>query len=450
MDFNYFGGKSKNNGLYTTNYYDANSTIYGSQVQQNIGSGSNNFMVFQSDYVKPLGEKSNLEMGIKAQINSIKNLNDNSLKALGATDFQKIASATTNYENHNSVYAAYVSMSGNVKNWFSYKAGLRAESSKYDGKLLNTNQEFGNQYPLSLFPSLFLTRELKKGEQLQLSITRRVNRPNFFQQIPFVDYTDSLNITRGNAGLVPEFTYSSEASYSKTKNNNTFLATAYYKHTNNLITRYLSQELNPVSGKTDFINTFVNANSSQVYGLELTYTTQIQKWWDLTANVNFYNSKINTANLENEPNTALWTTFSKLNNNFKLPKKWTIQLSGDFQGKTNLPITQNQGFGPPMSQAQSASQGYIKPFGGVDFAIKKTFLKNDAASIALNVNDIFRTRGNAQYSSGTGFTQNYYRLMNPQLVRVNLSYRFGKMDMSLFKRQNTKNQGEGMQGIQMN
>jgi hypothetical protein len=101
-------------------------------------------------------------------------------------------------------------------------------------------------------------------------------------------------------------------------------------------------------------------------------------------------------------------------------------VSGDYQGKTNMPITQNQGFGPPMSQAQSSSQGYIKPFYGVDIAIKKSFLKNDIASATLSVNDIFRTRGNTQVSYGEGFTQTYYRLNNPQLVRLNLSIRFDR------------------------
>jgi ferric enterobactin receptor len=452
MDVNYFGGKSLISGLYTTNYYTSSNTIFGTQLQQNAGNGTNAFMVWQTDYVKPLTEKGNLEMGLKAQINEITNLNDNTIKPLGATEFKKIVAATTNYENQNSVYAAYASLSGAAKkNAFSYKIGLRAESSRYTGKLLNTNQDFGNKYPISLFPSLFLTKELKKGENVQVNITRRVNRPNFFQQIPFLDFTDSLNISRGNAELLPEFTYSSEASYSKTKGTNTFLGTIYYKYTNNLITRFLSQELNPVSGKTDFINTFVNANSSQTYGLELTYTTQIKKWWDLTSNLNFYRSEINTTNLENQPNTAIWTPFGKLNNNFKLPKKWTIQLSGDFQGKTNLPITQNQGFGgPPMMQAQSASQGYIKPYGGVDVAVKKTFLKNDVGNVTLNVNDIFKTRGNAQFSEGAGFSQTYFRLTNPQMVRLNVAFRFGKMDMSLFKKQNMKGQTENMQnGMQM-
>ncbi|MER0439931.1 hypothetical protein [Emticicia sp. W12TSBA100-4] len=38
----------------------------------------------------------------------------------------------------------------------------------------------------------------------------------------------------------------------------------------------------------------------------------------------------------------------------------------------------------------------------------------------------------------------------PQMVCLNFSYRFGKIDMSLFKRQNMKSQQEGMQnGMQM-
>lgn len=110
-----------------------------------------------------------------------------------------------------------------------------------------------------------------------------------------------------------------------------------------------------------------------------------------------------------------------------------------------MPITTTQQFGPPMSQAQSASQGYIKAFYGVDLAIKKTFLKDNAASATLSFNDIFRSRVSDQYSRGTNFEQYYYRLNNPQMVRLTLTYRFGKVDMSLFKRQNLKGQAEGMQ-----
>jgi hypothetical protein len=47
-----------------------------------------------------------------------------------------------------------------------------------------------------------------------------------------------------------------------------------------------------------------------------------------------------------------------------------------------------------------------------------------------------------QHSESAYFVQNYNRLRDPQMVRVNLSYRFGKMDFSLFKR---KAEDENMQ-----
>ncbi|MCP9770459.1 TonB-dependent receptor [Lacihabitans sp. LS3-19] len=447
MDLNYFGGSNLNDATYNTNYLNSAGQISGVRIQKNTGDGGNRFMTIQTDYVRPLKNEGNLEMGLRAQINTLTNQNDNTLKALGSDTFVNIPSASTNYTSNNNVYAAYISVSGKVGSLFSYKTGLRAESSAYDGKLLNTKEVFTNTYPLSLFPSVFLSKNLTKTDQMQLSVTRRVNRPNFFQLIPFIDYSDSLNITKGNANLVPEFTTSGEISYSKTKGTGTFLTSVYYKHTNNLITRYLSQEINPISGRLDLINTYINANSSDNYGAEITYTNKIKKWWDITANINFYNSKINTENVENSTQQgALWTTFGKLNNNFSLKNKWVIQLSGDYQGKSNMPVSQGQSFGPPMSQAQSSSQGYIEPFYGVDVAVKKTFMKNDVASLTLSANDIFRTRGNTQVSYGEGFTQSYYRLNNPQMVKLNFSFRFGQMDAKMFKKNNN---GSSMEGMQM-
>ncbi|MGE8242146.1 MAG: TonB-dependent receptor domain-containing protein [Sphingobacterium sp.] len=441
-DFNYFGGTNKSNGTYTTNYLD-NSGIIGSQIQKNIGSGDNKFMTVQADYVKPFKNGMKLETGVRAQINKLKNLNSNTLKARDEDEYKDISAASANYDNKNTVYAAYASLGGNLKDWVSYKIGLRVENSTYDGELINTNQKFHNNYPVSLFPSLFLSKKLTEKDQLQMSVTRRVNRPNFFQLIPFVDYTDSLNITRGNPDLVPEFTTSGELSYSRTHGKGTFLASVYYKYTTNLITRYLTQELNPITNKMDFINTYINANSSKNYGAEFTYTNNLKKWWDLTADLNFYNSKIEID--DKTPSEGMWTVFGKLNNTFNLKKNWNLQLAFEYQGKTNMPVTQNQTFGPPMNQAQSSSQGYIKPFYGIDFAIKKSFLKNQAASVTLAVNDIFRTRGNTIVSSGDGFYQEYYRLSNPQLVKLNLSYRFGKMDMNMFKKNKNQNSMEGMQ-----
>lgn len=445
-DFNYFGGKGDNNSDYRTDRFGSNNAITGSDIQQIIGTGKVSFMTIQTDYVKPFKGKMKLETGLRAAVRTTKSNFNNYMFDEESKKYVLIPAASNNYKNNDNVYAAYASLSDNIGN-FGYKAGLRAESSDYSGDLLNNGQHFKNSYPISLFPSIFLSQKLKNSQELQVSYTRRINRPNFFQLIPFTDSTDKLNITKGNPGLVPEFTTSLEMSYLKTfKGNNTFLASVYYRHTNNLITRYLTKETDPVSQQPILVNTYINANSSYSGGLELTSMNTLAKWWTMSTNVNIYNSKINTDNVT-QSQDALWSWFGKLNNQFKLPANFELQLTGTYQSKTNLPVNDNKNVqaGPPMQQSQNASQGYIASFWGVDAAIKKSFLKNNAASVTLSINDIFRSRWSDQYSESAYFTQYYSRIKDPQMIRLNFAYRFGKIDASLFKR---KNMGAGMQGMQ--
>ncbi|HVI44063.1 MAG TPA: TonB-dependent receptor [Chitinophaga sp.] len=444
FDGNYFGAKSKNHGNYRTDYYNGKDLV-DSFLQRLDGRGKISFLTIQADYVKPITPKIKLETGVRMSRRTTEYNYDNSVYVANK-GYILIPGASNNFKNVDNVYAAYASVTHNIGN-FGYKAGLRLESSDYDGELTTVKQKFKNNYPVSLFPSLFLSQKLKNQQELQLSYTRRINRPTFFQLIPYVDSTDKLNITQGNPGLRPEFTSSVEMSYLKTyKGNNTFLASLYYKYTDNLMTRYLQKETDPATGKELLVNTYINANSSYSMGAELTSTNTLTKWWNLTANVNIYNSKINTANTGAPSQDAMWSWFGKLNNTFKLPLSFEIQLSGTYQSKTNLPVNDNRNAqaGPPMQTSQSASQGYIASFYGVDAAIKKSFLKNNAASVTLSFSDIFRTRKTDQYSESSYFTQYYNRLRDPQMIRLNFAYRFGKIDVGLFKR---KNMGAGMQGM---
>ncbi len=440
-DANLFQGKFENNSLYTTNYFTGN-TINRTQYQKIIGDGDNRFLTLQTDFTDPLTANSTFEAGARVQLRKLGNLTENYAGSSQA-NLSKVPGTTNDYKNTDNVYAGYLNFKSKIKD-FGYQIGLRAESSEYNGELITTKQSFSNKYPISLFPSVFLSQKLDEKQEIQFSYTRRINRPNFFQQIPFTDYSDSLNITRGNPGLVPEFTNSFEMSYSKNyRTRDNLLASIYYKHTNDLITRYLTEGINDFTGKSDIINTYINANSSYSLGAEVTSINYINKVWDMTTNVNVYQSKINTDNITGTSQDALISWFGKWNNNIKLKKNYSFQLSANYQSKTNLPVSNNDGGrgGGPFGQAQSSAQGYIRSSWSVDFAVKKSFLKNNAASVSLSINDIFRTRVQDQYSESEYFIQNYNRLNNPQTVRLNFTYRFGKMDMSIFKRQNSKSSG---------
>jgi len=467
-DANYSKGSNTNTNDVSSYIYDVKggnlNSIY---KQQQTGSGTNKYITAQTDFTNPISEKSKIEAGARLAIRNVNSVNNfGILDKDGNLIPEPLLSSSYSY--HDRVYAGYMTYSNAIKN-FGYQLGLRAESSNYQGSsnyttkdsptgpLIDTIGTFSNSYPISLFPSVFLTQKFDNQQELQLNYTRRIDRPSFFQLFPYTDYSDSLNLSRGNPDLKPQFTNSFELSYEKTYNgNNTFLASVYYKYTTDLITRYQVQARNPITDSLVIINTFINANSSFVGGLELIGRNSLTKWWDLTSNLNIYTSKINAGDsVQTVGQTYSW--FAKVNNSFKLPKNFTIQLSGDYTSKSVLPpggtagnsSTGGRGFGQTVS---GNSQGYSNPTGGVDIAIKYEFLKNKAASLTLSVSDIFRTRVSDVYTESNYFTQEVYRRRDPQFFRLQFNYRFGKFDVALFKRKNTKGDSEniqnGMQGIQ--
>lgn len=436
-DVNYSTKMVDGNSLINNEVFNVTGNISNPLARQNFIEANNKVLVIQSDYSDAITPTTKLEAGLRAQISPLSNQNDSYLLLPGAADFEKIENDGSSYKVDNEVYAAYLSISSNIKN-FGYQIGIRAESSSFTGNLHN-GQQVKNNYPLSLFPSVFLTQKLKKDQQLQLSVTRRINRPTFYQLTPYTDYTDNLNINSGNPNLLPEFTNAAEFSYMKTFSaNQTFLVSAYYKKTNNLIIRYMDMEKNPSTGQDVYINRFNNADYGSAYGFEITTVNRLAKFWDFSLNANLYRGRINSNNIPTATvQQTMWSFFGKMNNTFKLPMGFDVQLSAEYQGKTNLPVNNVQSYGP-RPQAQSASQGYIRPFFGADMAIKKSFGKQNAKALTLGVTDIFRSRKSDQFSEGTGFVQDYYRLVNPQLVKLSFMYRFGKADASLLKRKNTK------------
>ena len=456
-DANYNYSRNENNSLYQTQYFFTNNSPKGAaQKQQALGGGTTKFFTAQTDFTNPISDKIKVEMGARASVRNFNSFSDNLFFSPVTSTYISIPGLNSEYKFQDEVYAAYTTYSQKI-NKFSFQVGGRIESSKYTGDLIDKGLVFKNKYPFSFFPSVFLSQKLTEKQDLQLNYSRKINRPNFFQLIPYLDFSDSLNISKGNPNLVPEFTNLVELSYQVNLNKgNNLLATVYYRNTDNLIARYQYKDKNPNPVRTDsvVINSFANANSAYAYGLEVTAKTKLASWWDLTSNVNLYNSKINGNNIENNLESQKVSWFGKLSNSFKLPKNYSIQLTGDYQSKTILPSGRGGGGGGMMfgGGQLSTANGYSKANYGADFAIKKDFMKNNVASLSLSVNDIFRTKIYRTHYESVYFIQDNSRRRDPQVFRLNFNYRFGKFDVSLFKRKNLKGEQEGiqngMQGVQ--
>ncbi|MBD0283938.1 MAG: TonB-dependent receptor [Flavisolibacter sp.] len=448
-DITYNRGKNNNSNYIYTDYYKMPQQEFLRRYrQQQLGSGENKNLIVQTDYSKPINDKSKYEIGARATIRDVKSAN-NFYTVTSSGTLIPLPGQNILYNSKDRVYAAYATYTNRIKN-FGYQLGIRAESSDYNGVLPNKGQSFTIKFPLSLFPSVFLTQRVNETDDLQFNYSRRINRPNFWQLFPFTDYSDSLNISRGNPNLKPEFTNSLELSYSKIfKNRDNFIASLYFKNTNDLITRFQTLEQDTFLKRDIIVSTFINANRSYITGLELTARNKLTKFWDLTSNANFFTAKIDLKN-EKDPDQFL-SYFIKINNTFRLPKNFTLQLSGDYQSRIiSSPGSGGGGFGGGGGGRgggfgnSSAAQGYIRPNYGVDAALRFEFLKNRTASLSLNVNDIFRTRKYSAHTESQFFIQDIERRRDPQVARLNFNWRFGKMDISLFKRRNNRTENEDM------
>lgn len=459
-DANYNYNKNDNTGNFGTQYFNTDNSIKTPlNIEQTVSGGTSKFFTSQVDYSNPINDKIKIETGARIAIREFYSFNFNYAKDATTGNFIRRSNLDNEYKYTDRVLAAYATFAQQIKK-FNYQLGLRIESSKYDGTLISKNQLFKNEFPLSFFPSAFATYKINDKQDVQLNYSRKINRPNFFQLIPFIDYSDSLNLSKGNPDLIPEFTNLLELSYqNQIATGHNILATIYYKNTTNLITRYQYQLANPnapAKPDTVVITDYANATRSFSYGVELTVKNKIANWWEVNTNFNFFNATLQASNISGGVSNNQYSWFVKMNNNFNLPKNYSIQLSGDYQAKTLVAPGGSGGGGGGRGGGGGmffgggntpSAQGYIKPQYGVDIALKKSFLKNNAASLTLQMSDIFRTKINGVVSQSVFFTQDVDRRRDPQVLRLNFNWRFGKLDATLFKRKNTRVESDSMQGM---
>ena len=103
-------------------------------------------------------------------------------------------------------------------------------------ELLETGERNDRTYT-NLFPSLFLGYEFNEGSSIQLSYSKRISRPRFWDLNPFFTFADARNIFSGNPNVDPEFTDSYEIGYLRFWDKASITSSIYYRHTTGVIQR---------------------------------------------------------------------------------------------------------------------------------------------------------------------------------------------------------------------
>ncbi|MCW3464080.1 outer membrane beta-barrel family protein [Chitinophaga nivalis] len=449
-DINYNTTNSGRDGSYVTQAKNAAGQALGqSLLQQNTSAGSTTFVTVQTDYTTPIGKKGKLETGVKTTLRRFSSSYDVYDKDTLSNHFIYNNQLSNNYKYNEEIYAGYANFANTMGN-FGYQAGLRIEQYVYAGEIPGKATYKPTKATPGFFPSLFLSQKLKKDQELQLNYSRRVNRPNFFQLIPYRDYSDPQNQREGNPNLKPEYTNSLEFSYVKNWKTSNLLASVYFRNTNNMISTIST----PIGADT-LLTQFINANRSNSYGAELTMKNQVLKGWDLTTNVNLYQTdmKVNANGETFDNNGFSW--MAKIISETKLPAGFTLQVNATYQAPTIALPASGGGRGPGgggFMMIPTSAQGTIKGFSTVDMAVRKDFGKKKATSLTLSLSDVFNTREYELNQATPAFAQDYVRKRESRIVKLNFSYRFGKFDTALFKKKkasggNDQPMGDPMQSF---
>lgn len=449
-DINFNRIKSVFDGNYMNIYNDANATYL-----MQHGDVSQFLITSQIDFESKITDRFRLEAGTRISVRDFTTEYKN--QELINNLWTDITSLQVNYHYLDQVYAAYGTAALDLPQW-KIKGGLRAESSDYKGELLSNGSNFSYKYPIALFPSLFVTRVITEKQDIQFALNRKINRPSFMTLSPFTDYSDSLNIQRGNPGLKPEFTQSGELSWQWIPNKkNTVIVSAYGRYTTNVTVRQQFLEYSEFLGDTVVVTSYQNASSSQALGLEFVSRNTLAKWLEMSTNINVYNSSIDGTNLDPNLKNNISSYWIKSNITFKAPKNIAFQVMFDYSSKRALEVGSSErgggGGGGGMGMggggwggSNNTVQGFIEPTYGLDLSVRKEFLENRSLVLSFSASDVLRTRVNIVHSTSPYFDQITYKRRDWQMFRFNVSWKFGKMDSQLFKRKNMKMNEGGMEG----
>ncbi|MEM7163146.1 MAG: outer membrane beta-barrel protein [Bacteroidota bacterium] len=370
---------------------------------------------FQSDYVHPFDENRKLEVGTQIILTE----NDGDYIFSNYDDSQDTFIIDDNISNrfifNQDIYSVY-GLFGHQINTFQYQIGLRSEIAEIKGNQVSSGQVFSFDY-FSLFPSLHLSQKISEKQEIQLSYSRRIQRPRGRSLNPFEDFTDPNNIRVGNPELRPEYISSFELNHIIIWPKVNLTSGLYFRDIQNVMRRF--RFVDDSTGVAT--STFVNLDNSQNFGFEFILTARPSKKLRINASVDLFKSILDGSNLESELNNSGLSWSSRAMGSYSLPKSFDLQLSSRYLA--------------PNVTAQGEWSGFFTS----DISLKKSFLDRNL-SLTLRLSDILDTREFSFSSSGENFYSEGFRKRKSRILNFSVLYRFGKFDD---KRKGKQNGGRG-------
>jgi Outer membrane protein beta-barrel family len=210
------------------------------------------------------------------------------------------------------------------------------------------------------------------------------------------------------------------------KKNLNYLVSLYGRYTENVITNIAYPK---PEDPTVLINTFMNGKSSYSYGLENTIRLTFFKNLNLTLTANTNYIVINASDGRgNDYYNKGFSYEGKLMASYKFPYDITFQANANYDGPK------------PMAQ------GTMREMYFFDLSLVKSVKQRLVFN--LSVSDVTNTKRRLMYYDTPYYVQEMARRRESRYVKFSVTWMFGKIDASVFKKRNTNRNGresnEGM------
>jgi outer membrane receptor protein involved in Fe transport len=232
----------------------------------------------------------NISFGVQEQF-KYRNFDARVFRYNDEITLSEITNNTDKYDGFSNILSTYVVTNGK-KNRVSYSYGLRNENqnfmvktSDFSGQKVNVVKNY-----IDLLPSANFKYELNEKDNLRISLSQTVTRPEFREvsNFAFYDFVRNAQVV-GNPNLVKGKINNVDFRYERYFSNEENLSTTlFYKNFNNPIEQVVANGSSP----SNLILTYSNPQSANSYGIEMEFRKKLNKNFLFYSNLSLINSQV--------------------------------------------------------------------------------------------------------------------------------------------------------------